>query len=78
MNVTLSVDDEILTKVRDIAARRRTSLNQLIRDYLEEIASDSSPAEVLGELESLWSEEPGDSGGRRWTREDIHERTDVS
>ncbi len=77
MNVTLSIDEETLVRARDLAIRRGTSLNQMIRDYLEEVASDLSPTEVLRELELLWDESSGDSGGRHWTREDLHERTDV-
>lgn len=78
MNVTLSIDEEILIRARELAARRRTSVNQMIRDYLEEIVSERSPSEVLEELDHLWSESAGDSGGRRWTREEVHERGRLS
>lgn len=77
MNVTLSIDDEVLTRARELATRRGTSVNQLIRDYLEELAADLSAEEVLGELENLWQTSAGDSAGRSWTREDLHERTGV-
>ena len=73
MNVTLSIDEETLARARELAALRGTSLNQMIRDYLEEVASDLSSEEILRELNTLW-EHPGDSGGRRWTREELHER----
>ncbi len=78
VNVTLSIDEEILARARELAARRRTSVNQLIRNYLEEIVSEPSLAEVVEELDHLWSESAGDSGGRRWTREEVHERGRVS
>lgn len=52
-------------------------MNQLIRDYLEELASDMTAEEILGELEHLWRASPGDSAGRGWTREDLHERAGV-
>jgi hypothetical protein len=77
MNVTLSVDDEVVARARDLASRRGTSLNQMIRDYLEELASDLSPDEILTELNTLWNAHAGDSGGQRWTREELHERTGV-
>jgi hypothetical protein len=77
MNVTLSIDDETLTRARELAARRGTSLNQMIRDYLEEVASDLSSDEVLLELNALWESDSGDSRGVRWTREELHERTGV-
>ncbi len=74
----LSIDEETLTRAHELAARRGTSLNQMIRDYLEEVASDLSSEEILTELKTLWEENPGDSGGRRWTREELHERSRVS
>ena len=77
MNVTLSIDDETLTRARELAARRGTSLNQMIRDYLEEVASDLSSDEILLELNALWERGSGDSRGVRWTREELHERTSV-
>jgi hypothetical protein len=78
MNVTLSIDDEALARARDLANRRGTSLNQMIRDYLEEVASELSPEEILRELSGLWEESSGDSRRRRWTREELHERTGLS
>ena len=33
-NITLTVDDQTLEKVRVLAAQRRTSVNALVRDYL--------------------------------------------
>ena len=77
MNVTLSIDEETLVRARELAARRGTSLNQMIRDYLEEVASDLSSDEIVRELNALWESGSGDSGGRRWTREELHERTNV-
>jgi hypothetical protein len=77
MNVTLSIDDEILARARELAARRGSSVNQLIRDYLQEIAADLSPDDVLAELEDLWTRGSGDSGGRVWTRQELHARSGV-
>jgi len=77
MNVTLSIDEATLARARELAARRGTSLNQMVRDYLEEVASDLSPEEILQELKANWKKNGGNSGGRRWTREEIHERSRV-
>ena len=74
MNVTLSIDDDVLSRARELAARRGTSVNQLIREYLEELTSDISTEEALAELEELWRTSSGNSAGKRWTREEIHER----
>ena len=37
MNITLSIDDRVVAKARQIASVRGTSLNQLVRDYLEDL-----------------------------------------
>jgi len=74
MNVTLSIDDDVLARARELAARRGTSVNQLIRDYLEELASDVSSDEIVAELKELWRTTSGNSAGKRWTRDEIHER----
>ena len=73
MNVTLSIDDQTLSRARSLAQRRGTSLNQIIRDYLESLTA-SDPAQVVAELERLWREEEGDSGGWTWNREEVHDR----
>ena len=77
MNVTLSIDDDTLQRARELASRRGTSLNQLIRDYLDQFASDLSPEETLAELADLWAVSSGDSSGRPWTREELHERSGI-
>lgn len=77
MNVTLSIDDEVVARARELATRRGTSVNQMIRDYLEELASEMTAEEILGELEHLWRTSSGDSAGIGWTREDLHERASV-
>ena len=73
MNVTLSIDDQILARARQLAQRRGMSLNEMVRDYLESLTA-SDPSQVMAELEHLWSEEEGDSGGWKWNREEVHDR----
>jgi len=74
VNVTLSIDDDVLARARELAARRGTSVNQLIREYLEELASERSSDEIIDELKKLWRSSSGNSAGKRWTREEIHDR----
>ena len=37
-NITLAIDDEVLDKVRVVAARKRMTVNAMVRDFLTEIA----------------------------------------
>ena len=38
-NVTLSADDRLLERARDLARRRSTTLNQMFRDWLGELTA---------------------------------------
>ena len=73
MNVTLSIDEQVVARARQIATVRGTSLNQLIRDYLEDLTRPGDVKTVLEELDALWADSTGRSRGP-WTREDLHER----
>ncbi len=77
MDVTLSIDDDLLSKAKEAAARRGTSVDQMIHAYLEDLATEWSAEEILGELEELWRNSFGDSTGQTWTREDLHGRANV-
>ena len=74
MNITLSIDEQVVTKARQIASVRGTSLNQLVRDYLEDLTRHNDMQSVLDELDAMWSESTGRSQGP-WTREELHERS---
>lgn len=72
-NLTLSVDDELLRRGREYAARRGTSLNGLVRAYLESMTRPTN-AEVDAMMDRLRSSK-GSSGGVRIQREDLYERS---
>ncbi len=74
MNVTLSIDDRVVAEARRIAADRGTSLNQLVRDYLNELTRNDDVETIIRELDAMWSERTYRSQGP-WTREEAHERS---
>jgi hypothetical protein len=78
MNVTLTLDDELVKKVRKIAVERDTTLTGLIREYLERLAPpEVSPEEIQRRRDALrrsFEELQFDSGGEKWTREQRNER----
>jgi len=74
MNVTLSVDDEIIARARQRAEALGTSVNQLMREYLEQLAGKSDPNEDAAEFERLSKLSNGDSRGWKFDRDEIHER----
>jgi len=74
VNVTLSIDDEVIRRARSRAEALGTSVNQLIRDYLEQLAGKTDPNEDAAEFERLSRLARGDSGGWKFNRDELHER----
>ena len=74
MNVTMSLDERVVAEARRIAAARGTSLNQLVRDFLNDLTRVDDAESVIERLEALWAEESCRSQGS-WTREELLERT---
>lgn len=74
MNLTLSVDDEVVQKARRRAEAQGTSVNQLVREYLEQLAGTTDPAKDAAEFERLSRLAKGDSKGWKFNREELHER----
>jgi hypothetical protein len=75
MNITLSVEDEVVRRARRTAQSMGTSLNQIIRDYLEELAGRSSAEDDVREVRELSARAGGHSRGWRFDRQEIHERS---
>ncbi len=74
MNITLSVDDKVVTKARRRAEALGTSVNQLVRDYLEQLAGKTDPQSGAQEFARLSRLAKGDSKGWKFNREEAHER----
>ena len=74
VNVTLSLDDRVVTEARRIAASRGTSLNQLVHDFLNELTRVDDVEPVVAQLDTLWAEERYRSQVS-WTREELHQRS---
>ena len=72
MNVTLSIDDQLVTRARKKAEALGKSLNQLIRDYLQTVAGEDDPERSIEEFKRLSGH--GHSGGWRFNRDEIHSR----
>jgi metal-responsive CopG/Arc/MetJ family transcriptional regulator len=75
-NITMSVDDTLLKKARKAAIERDVSLSELFRRFLKELVEreEAKRAIVAEELDNLFEESTASSEGRRWTREELHER----
>jgi hypothetical protein len=74
MNVTLSVNDDVILRARRRAEALGTSVNQLVRDYLDQLAGTSDPNEDATEFARLSKLAHGDSRGWKFDRDELHER----
>jgi len=73
MNVTLSIDEQLVARARKRAEALGKSLNQLIRDYLQGLAGIADPEDSIAEFQRLSGS--GHSRGWRFNRNEIHERS---
>jgi len=72
-NITLSADEKLVERAREVARRQGTTLNQLIRAYLESLVGRGAGADTAADLFAAMDAHPGDSGGRRIRREEAYE-----
>jgi plasmid stability protein len=74
-NLTISIDDDLLRRARIRAAERGTSVNAVLRLYLTEwIGKRSARARSVAALVEQSRRAVSARQGRRWTREELHER----
>ncbi len=74
MNLTLSVDERMVKEARRAARAMGKSLNQLVRDYLEQLTARDDPRRDIEEIRRLSAEGKGRSRGWRFNRDEIHGR----
>ncbi|MEO8371998.1 MAG: ribbon-helix-helix protein, CopG family [Candidatus Solibacter sp.] len=74
MNITLSVPDETVRLARKRAEALGKSVNQLVREYLDQLAGRPTNDEIADEFVRLSRLSHGDSKGWKFNREEIHER----
>ena len=73
MNLTLPLDKKLVETGRKVAASMGKSLNQLIRENLEQLTSSTSLEDTIAELTRLSDQAGGRSRGWQFNREEIHE-----
>lgn len=73
MNLTLSVADDVVARAREAARQQGTSLNALVRRYLEGLAGSGDGEDLARQFDTLWRERSGHSGGWRFNRDELYE-----
>jgi hypothetical protein len=75
MNLTLSIDERLLKEARRAARSMGKSLNQLVRDYFEQLTARNDPQKDIEELHKLSMDGKGRSQGWRFNRSELHGRS---
>ncbi len=78
-NLTITLEETILRRARLRALEQGTSVNALVRDYLDSFAGGGAARRGLERFLEL--AEAGEAGsgpdGRSWTRDEVHDRASV-
>ena len=61
MNITLSADEDLIKRARTYAKRHHSTLNNLIRRYLEQLTNEMDRTRAAEEFESLCNEYAGEA-----------------
>jgi len=74
-NITLAVDESVLDRVKVLAAERKTTVNALVRDYLNSLATAEDRSErARRRLIELAEKSTAEVGPVTWKREDLYDR----
>lgn len=74
MNITLSVDEQVAQRAREAAKKMGKSLNQVVRDYLEQLAGSTRRAQQWGQFEERCLGSGAQLKGWHFDRDEANER----
>jgi len=74
-NVTLVIEEDLLLAARKVALDRRTSVNQLVREYLAALVEEPSRRRLARtRLRKAFETGLVTVGDRNWRRDDLYDR----
>lgn len=74
-NLTIAVDDSVLKQARIQALQEGTSVNALLRTYLENYTNlKKQYRNAAANILSIAEQSTASSEGKRWTRDELYER----
>lgn len=75
VNLTLSIDEQLLRRARVKAVEEGRTVNAVVREQLEQYVDDRAASAVAAELLELSERTDAGSGteGRTWRREELYE-----
>jgi hypothetical protein len=74
-NLTLAIEEDLLLSARRLALSRRTTVNQLVRQFLADLVHQTDRRRsARSRLKKMLDQGLVKVGGRTWKREDLYER----
>ena len=74
-NVTLVIEEDLLLAARKVALDRRTSVNQLVREFLVALVEEPSRKRLAqARLRKAFQTGLVEVGDRKWSRDDLYDR----
>jgi hypothetical protein len=73
VNLTLSVEEETLERARVVARNLGTSVNAMVRRYLEELAGKKNGTELARRFREMFAEPAGSGKPWTWNRDELYE-----
>ena len=74
MNITLSVDEQVALRAREAARQMGKSLNQVVRDYLEQLAGGARRGQQWAQFEGRCLQSKAQLGDWHFDRDEANER----
>lgn len=77
VNLTIALEEGLLEQAQKRALQQGTSLDEILRSYLESYVDKEQrerQERAVRSLLDLSSKARSGSGGRKWTRDELHER----
>ncbi len=74
VNLTLSIDAELLQKAREAALREQTSVNALVREFLKQYVNARERRLLALDALDAVAESSESASTQRWSRESLHDR----
>jgi len=74
-NITLAMDEALLDEVRVAAAKKGTTVNAMVRDYLMSVAKlEDRKERARRRIRELAEKSTAEVGPITWNREDLYDR----
>lgn len=74
-NLTITLNDELLRKARIRAAEQGTSVNAVLRQYIEEWTGlEDERRRAIEQFVAASKRSRASSASRTWTRDELHDR----